>query len=282
MLYMRWAALPSDPSAAGPPQWTSSYSANTSYLRTALAVAPDAADDGEPDDGPELGYEQGRLVVKEPAKPDEVWLDAEKADRAAKKPAPRSQRGARLITRAPPRHVANMGDRRGASALTGPCGKTARMPKPPTDDAIEEARKKLTHALLPSCTWLDYIASALRSDDKLGHPAQLKALRKAVMDKEAKLTMTYVDYSHFLHKATGKRVTKPPSTAGRVKSEWRSAATLAVTKHHSVGELAVGAVMSVRNQHHDQLGGLTDAAARAVLQQDLPPPKSPRKHFSRR
>lgn len=103
------------------------------------------------------------------------------------------------------------------------------------------------------------------------------------MDKEAKLTMTYVDYSAFLHEdATGERCTKPWSRAARsgVKSEARSADTLALA-NRSVSELATSAVMTARNQHHDQLGGLTEAAAQAVLQQDLHP-QHPVKHFSRR
>ena len=170
-IYMRWAALPA--ARAGPPAWTSGYAAQHAHLRTALA--PPAPDGGQGaffvDSHAELGYEQGRLVVRDPTKLDDAWLDAEKADRAAKRP-PHSPLGARLAVKAPPKHVASMGDRRGASALTGPSGATAKMPKPPTEGAIEEVRKKLLHALLPSCTWLEYIASALRADDKLGHPAQ--------------------------------------------------------------------------------------------------------------
>jgi hypothetical protein len=226
MLYMRWAALPSDPERSQRQQNSKRYLAERPLLRTPLAAvgSPSAAaatdDDAAAVDAEDrVEFEGGRLIVKEPMKPDDAWLRAEEADLAAtaaasrEKSALRAQSSAAILAKPAARHVAGMGDRRSKSALNGPSGKTARMPKLASADEVEEARKKLALSLQPHVTWTEYLARALNAAERLGDVAELKVMRARVEEKYARLTMPYADYSSYLHNnSTGLKVTKPRTT----------------------------------------------------------------------
>ena len=265
---MRWAALPAGPNAAAGhhlQRAESRYFAERPLLRTSLAVDEEASQTA-----PSSGAGFGCSVLSDEAK---VAVAAERLE--VHQAAPDGGHVAIPDNWDPRTGPDSRGTRRLSRHRrdTFPPGRNARLPKkPPPADEIEHTRRWLMHALLPHCTSTDYIASALHAAERLGPVAdELKCLRGSLEKKYARLTMPYVDHTSYLqNSSTGIKVAMPRLQRGQ--SMWRSASTLAVAKHTSVAELAIGAVSKVRSQHDDTLGGMPGEASRAQLQHEIKMP----------